>query len=320
MRRKAFVALAVFASAAALVSGAASRSDPSLERQFDAAGDMVFIQGGRFLMGSPEGELERELNGAGSETRHAVIVSPFWICRYEVTVGEFRAFVEDAGYVTSAEESRAAYVWTNSGWQTKEDAYWDLPYIPQMEDCPVTTVSWLDCVRYCNWLSEREGLAPAYSFEDGVVACDFDAEGYRLPTEAEWEFACRGGTKGASSFGDYFGSDVANFNGKDPYGDAEAGPNLRKTAAVGSYAPNAYDLYDMHGNVWEWCWDYYDTSYYSRSPQRDPTGPEYGEARSFRGGSWNDGGANLRSANRAGIREASAFNTLGFRLARGGRK
>ena len=134
---------------------------------------------------------------------------------------------------------------------------------------------------------------------------------YRLPTEAEWEYACRAGTSTAFHFGQSLSSDQANFNGKYPAGDGKEGPYLRKTAPVGSYQPNAYGLYDMHGNVAEWCADWYDPQYYFDSPDEDPLGPPFGVVDTgfsnngnenffvvVRGGCWADDGRACRSAYR----------------------
>src|SRR5262249_37514254 len=109
---------------------------------------------------------------------------------------------------------------------------------------------------------------------------------YRLPSEAEWEYACRAGTKTPFHYGDSLSSKQANFDGSKPYGAAVRGPYLERTCAVGTFAPNAWGLYDMHGNVWEWCHDWYAEGYYKKSPPRDPQGPSRGTLRVIRGGSW----------------------------------
>src|SRR5262249_20506264 len=140
-------------------------------------------------------------------------------------------------------------------------------------DHPVEQVSWDEAVEFCLRLSERPEEKQA-----GRV--------YHLPTEAEWEYACRGGASSPFHFGNALSSTQANFNGNVPYGGAPKGPYLLKTTPVGSYAPNAFGLYDMHGNVYEWCSDRYNANYYQNSPKNDPRGPPTGDSRVLRSGSW----------------------------------
>src|SRR5262249_4711820 len=130
-------------------------------------------------------------------------------------------------------------------------------------DHPMENVLWAEAVEFCKRLSALAEEKRA-------------ARRYRLPTEAEWEYACRAGTTTPFHFGDSLSAKQANFNGNFPYGDAGKGPYLRQTAKVGSYLPNAWGLYDMHGNVAEWCADWYDPAYYKHSPREDPRGPAKG--------------------------------------------
>lgn len=167
---------------------------------------------------------------------------------------------------------------------------------PQDDDrCPVTNVSWFDAWAFCRWLGEA----------------------YRLPTEAEWEYACRAGTSSPFSSGDAISSREANFDGNYPYGDAPKGPYLRRTTPAGSYAPNPLGLYDMHGNVWEWCHDWYDDDYYSYSPPSDPLGPSAGAHRVIRGGGWFSPAQDCRSSSRfhADTKSAENYN-IGVRVVR----
>src|SRR5262249_22585839 len=138
---------------------------------------------------------------------------------------------------------------------------------------PVDSVSWEDAVAFCQKLSEQ-----AEEISKGRT--------YRLPTEAEWEYACRGGANASTpfAFGESLSSKQANFNGNYPY-NAARGRYLERTAPVGSYLPNAFGLFDMHGNLWEWCADWYSEDYYSQSPRQDPPGPPRGTLRVLRGGS-----------------------------------
>ena len=161
---------------------------------------------------------------------------------------------------------------------------------------PVEQVSRDDAVEFCRKLSQEEGKI------------------YRLPTEAEWEYACRAGTKTAFAWGNSASSAQANINGNASYGDAAKGPSIEKTSSVGSYMPNAFGLYDMHGNVWEWCSDWYGSNYYPNSPADDPVGPGAGSGRVFRGGSWFDYPVYCRTASRSIGRPADRTNLVGFRV------
>ncbi|MBE6426941.1 MAG: hypothetical protein E7029_13350 [Planctomycetaceae bacterium] len=160
---------------------------------------------------------------------------------------------------------------------------------------PVECVSWDDCQEFCRKLSSKLN------------------EEVSLPTEAQWEYACRAGTTSAYSFGSSLNGREANCDGRYPCGTSTKGPYLGKTVPVKSYAPNAWGLYDMHGNVWEWCQDWYDSDYYAASPTSDPTGPSSGSSRFVRGGSWINLAQRCRSAYRNGYAPDVRNNGLGFR-------
>jgi formylglycine-generating enzyme required for sulfatase activity len=158
-------------------------------------------------------------------------------------------------------------------------------------ELPVETVSWLDAVKFCNTLSQREGLRPFYQIDGKKVGVpDWSGTGYRLPTEAEWEYACRAESTTRYSFGDDEArlGDFGWF-----YGNSE-----NKTHSVGQKQPNGFELYDMQGNVWEWCWDVYDADYYKRSPVDDPPGFAGAAFRVIRGGGWGSDPRDVRSADR----------------------
>jgi len=166
---------------------------------------------------------------------------------------------------------------------------------------PVEQVAWSDATNYCAKLTVRERAA-------GRLPAGY---AYRLPTEAEWEYCCRAGTTTATAFGNSLSSTQANFDGNFPYGGAAQGPNLKTTTLVGSYAPNAWGLYDMHGNVYEWCLDWDDS--YPGGSVSDPQGPASGADRILRGGCWYSYGIYCRAANRGDYWPGHGNGDVGFR-------
>ncbi len=176
------------------------------------------------------------------------------------------------------------------------------------DNLPVERVSWYDAVEFCNRLSRKEGLTPEYTISGKDVTWNRSADGYRLPTEVEWEYAARGGNK----------SRGYRFSGSDDpkevaWYSANSG---EKTHPVGQKKPNELGIYDMSGNVWEWVWDWYDSDHYSSSPASDPTGPYTGSLRVLRGGSWRSDARDLRSANRSSGGPSVSLINLGFRIVR----
>jgi formylglycine-generating enzyme required for sulfatase activity len=182
------------------------------------------------------------------------------------------------------------------------------------DNLPVESVNWFDAVNYCNARSRKEGLTPAYTVSGENVTWNRGANGYRLPTEAEWEYACRAGTSTPFSTGSNITTSQANYDGNYPYNNNSNGPYREKTTNVGSFSPNAWGLYDMHGNVWEWCWDWYGD--YSAGAQTDPSGAAPGSYRVLRGGSWNFIAQYLRSAYRGLNSPSYRYNSYGFRVVR----
>lgn len=253
--------------------------------------DFVLIQGGTFNMGSPDTEAWR----GEDETQHSVAVNAFYMCRYEVTQKEYKEIIGDNPSTFSG------------------------------ETLPVENISWYDVIAYCNTRSEKEGLTPVYSMDGQNVTWDRSTNGYRLPTEAEWEYACRAGTATPFNTETSISAEEANYYGHYPYEiennyfsqenlETKPGQYRQTTVAVGSFLPNRWGLYDMHGNVSEWVWDYYDN--YKVTEQTNPTGPSVGTRRVYRGGGWNDFAKNLRSAYRAALRPDGTDFNLGFRFVR----
>jgi formylglycine-generating enzyme required for sulfatase activity len=238
---------------------------------------LTLIPAGKFLMGSPPDEKDR----SEDEDQHEVeITKPFYLGVYEVTQGQYEQVMG-----------------TNPARFTKG--------LGGGPDHPVENVSWQDAKDFCDKLSALEKERAAQRV-------------YRLPTEAEWEYACRGGARENTPFhfGKSLSSTQANFDGNEPYGDAPKGPSLRRTSAVGAYnKPNGFGLFDMHGNVAEWCADWYGAAYYKQSRRQDPPGPPEGSYRVLRGGCWDGNGQGCRSADRYRFDPTVRNDRLGFRVA-----
>jgi len=256
----------------------------------------VRIPSGTFMMGSPSGESNRDWDS--DETQHRVTLTrPFYMQTTEVTVGQWRQFFRDSGYRTEAETGDGAYVWTGSEWETKKGTYWDNPNFSQSDDYPVTCVSWNDCMEFVKWLNRKERAGK-----------------YRLPTEAEWEYACRAGTTTPFNTGNCLSTSEANYDGHFPYTGCAEGQYRQKTVSVASFSANAWGLYDMHGNVWELCSDWYG-DYPSRAVT-DPDGPSSGKDRVLRGGCWVLDAGYCRSADRDRAMPRGRHSFIGFRLVR----
>ena len=273
---------------------------PPKELTIDLGGgvkmEFVLIPAGEFMMGSRRSPDEvAKQSGianakadrfAGEHPLHKVrIAKPFYLGKYEVTQQQYRA-------VTGGNPS---WFCTSGGGKDRVKGM-------DTDRLPAEMVSWHDAVEFCRALSSRAAETAAGRF-------------YRLPTEAEWEYACRAGTSGPFHFGDSLNGNEANCNGIFPCGTATKGPYLERTTAVGSYRPNTFGLHDMHGNVWEWCADRHGSDYYVTSPQADPQGPEAGFSRVLRGGCWLDFASRCRSAQRFGFAPDFRFDHFGFRVA-----
>ena len=334
---------------------AASQPDPATSPGDDVITDSIGIQlvalpAGTFVMGldSPNELRARHphssynhvtVNETEQPQAHVRITRPFRLGRTEVTVGQFAAFVEATNHRTTAERQGGAMIRDPEARETERfipspDHHWRQPGFEQTDDHPVTSVSWHDAVAFCRWLSEVEGAR------------------YRLPTEAEWEYACRAGTTTLYFTGDDPDQIYAHANVADA-SLAAHDPDLMSrqqvltdpdrqndgyihTAPVASFKPNPWGLFDMHGNVWEWCSDRYQADYYrhltahferaqqilDQQPYDDPGGPdstpqhEHGDWRSLRGGSWYVSPVHARSSNRAFADANDHYPHIGFRVVR----
>jgi serine/threonine-protein kinase len=275
--------------------------------------NLVLIPAGEFMMGSPA--TDKDAQDVERPQHRVRITRPFYLGATEVTVGQFRRVVEASGYRTEAEtDGKGGLGWNEAnGTNERGPQYtWRNPGFAQTDDHPVVNVSWNDAIAYCKFLTEMEGLKPN--------------DGYRLPTEAEWEYACRAGTTSRYGFGDdpemlALVGNVGDgtFRARYPNWDfatIAARDGTINTAPVGRFRPNAFKLYDMHGNVYEWCLDGYDKNYYGQSPGADPPGPLQASARVVRGGAWHSRGTSARSANRTSAPPEDRHTGRGFRVAR----
>jgi formylglycine-generating enzyme required for sulfatase activity len=248
----------------------------------------AFLDGGTFLMGSPPGK-----SGTADECpQHEVMLDSFYMGRFQVTQKEYEQVMQ------------------------RDPSHFKGPALP------VEQVSWYDAIEYCNCLSKQKGLPPAYTVSRvkkdpdnksqadelrWLVEWDAGSDGYRLPTEAEWEYAATGGAKTDRQY-TYAGSD-------DPDRAGWYGGNSRGgTHPVGTKTPNILGLYDMSGNVWEWCWDWLGP--YSADPQINPAGPLSGSCRVYRGGGWAFSPKHLRCVDRYGSHPSQSGNYAGFRIVR----
>ena len=251
----------------------------------------AYIPPGEFTMGSPDDDPGRE----DDEPQHKVTLTRgFYMQTTEVTVGQWRIFIDDTEYQTDAEKGDGCYNLKSGSWEKIKGAYWDNPGFDQTDKHPVTCVSWNDAKKFVEWLNTQ------------------GKENYRLPTEAEWEYACRARTTTPFAFGKCLSTDDANYDGNYPLEGCPKGEYRGKTIPVVSLKANDWGLYDMHGNVWEWCEDWYGD--YPSGSVTDPVGPKTGSDRVIRGGSWNNNAANCRSANRNRNTPDNRNNNVGFRV------
>jgi len=262
---------------AALLSGQSTSSQPALSANF------IRVEGGTFQMGTP--------SGGGSDERpvHTVTLKSFSISKYQVTQKEWYEIMGTTIRQQRDMENRP------------------LSILGEGDNYPMYYVNWYEVVEYCNRRSIKEGLEPVYRGSDNNIICDWSKNGYRLPTEAEWEYAAKGGTK------EYI---TTEYSGSNSVGAVAwySGNSNERTHPVGTKAANSLGIYDMSGNVWEWCWDWYGD--YSSSSQTDPRGAVSGASRVLRGGCWGNSAARVRSASRNGYNPSNRNIAFGFRLVR----
>jgi len=320
MLRRSLLAVVVLLAHAGLVR--ADRPAPPKETENSIGLRLVEIPAGEFQMGSGESgeQIARAFPDNGRKPdyfsdelpQHRIrITRPFLLGKYEVTIGEYRKFVEETGYRTEAERDGLGGWGYNPEIQQCEGRrpqfHWKNPGFPQTDRHPVLNVTWNDAVAFCQWLSKKEKRT------------------YRLPTEAEWEYACRAGTKtryidGDDPAGLFTMSRTLNPKVSDPKLHVQEvliprDGSIPFTAPVGSFSANPFGLHDMHGNAWEWTADWYGEEYFRTSPVDDPTGPPTGKVRVRRGGGWNSFPLWVRASFRNWNTPASRCVNLGFRVA-----
>ena len=281
------------------------KSEPAFDREITGkdGAPMVLIPEGKFRMGSPDGERDKD-----EHPQHNVALSAFYLDKSEVTNRLFQQFVQQANHRTTAEQEGKAFDYSDKGkWEEVRGAHWRKPeggetvFDSNREEHPVVSVSWEDAQAYCSWA------------------------GKRLPTEAEFEYATRAAgteTKYWWGNGNPGSRRVANIADESARRQYSGWPIMTgyddgsiRTAPVGSFEPNPFGLHDMTGNVWEWTDDWYDEQYYVSSSTKNPSGPSGGTKKVFRGGSWTNKPADVRSARRRSATPTESYVSIGFRCA-----
>ena len=271
---------------------------------------LQLIPAGEFQMGTLDWQADRAAHPPEMPQHLVQITKAFYLGKYEVTRGAFRRFCDATHYKTDAERvGRKSFGYTGHAetpFEARAEFSWRNPGFKQTDEHPVVVVSWNDAEAFCRWLSEKERMR------------------YHLPTEAEWEWSCRSKTASRWSSGNdlnslegvgniedkaltatnrYFVGFRVNWNDGYPF-----------TAPIGKFRPNKFGLYDMHGNVQEWCSDWFDTNFYLSSPLKDPKGPANGKFKVVRGGDWGGGYPACRSSARFWSDPSAAWCTTGFRV------
>jgi len=258
----------------------------SLDIRKNIAGLMSMIKGDCFSMGDSQGD-----PGTDNKLVHKVCISDYYVGKSEVTVGEFRSFVDATKYQTDAEKGSGCFIFSKDTWGIDPDRNWKNPGYAQEDDNPVVCVSWNDATAFLEWKSSKTGTP------------------HRLPTEAEWEYAARSGGK------DDKWSGTGDRGALDSY--CWFSKNSRNSVhAVGMKEPNGYEVYDMSGNVWEWVNDWYADNYYNYSQSDNPQGPEEGMMKVMRGGSWFEDDEKVTTTFRFRGSTSFASTNIGFRYAK----
>ncbi len=279
-------------SLVSLISLTTAQAQNITEEIFSKQGiKLIFIKGGTFTMGSPESEPDRYNN----EIQQKITLGDFYLSEKEITNEQYCYFLnaenikEDGRFEIPGFKIQTLIIPHKFGVQYSNGKWHPAP---GKNNYPVVRVSWFGAKAYCDWA------------------------GGRLPTEAEWEYACRAGTATPFHTGKNLATSQANYNGHFPYAGFAKGTNLRRTQPVGSYAPNAWGLYDMHGNVWEWCVDWYISDKLPNSERcLQPSPPSRWPYRVLRGGSWGVNARGCRSAERYGYGPRNHDHDIGFRIA-----
>ncbi len=253
--------------------------------------EMVILKGGNTNMGSGLGE-------KSEQPVHKINIKPFALGKYEITKGEFAQFVEKTSYQTDAEKAGGCKAWTGNKWETKKEFNWRNVAFEQTNDHPVLCVSWNDAMAYVKWLAKET------------------AKKYRLPTEAEWEYAARAGTTKSFSFGDCLTREQANFNAEKPFKNCPIGTASQQTVSVTNLKPNNWGLFHLHGNAWEWVQDSWHNNYKNAPKDSRAWQQTTFNKKVQRGGSWKNVATSCRSSYRTKASPDGRGNDIGFRVAR----
>ncbi len=262
---------------------------------------MILVEGGQLTIGNNQGE-ENE------KPTHTVELKSFYIAEHETTVAQYQEFTEATGRKMPqppSEEWMKTHIHTMKYYTSPAKRWWGWE-----ADFPMHKVNWYDAIAYCNWLSEKNGLEKCYSEDpQGGWLVDLSKKGYRLPTEAEWEYAARGGQKsqGYSYSGSNAPSTVAWYDDTS---------NQKSPQKIKTKAPNELGIYDMSGNVWEWCSDYYDANFYKNSPVKAPFNDKFSTYRVLRGGAWHYRVEYATVSGRDGPEPKFSNYNYGFRIAK----
>ena len=288
LTKTAFNHLILFASLSTSICLASEKSFLQESHTNSLGMKLVPIPAGKFVMGSPKSEKGR---GRDEDQVTVSLTQPFLMLETEVT---------QAQWIKVTGRSLKEQIETKTG-PIGRGANLVAEASAEGPEQPMCFVNWADAVSFCELLTEKERT-------QGSLPKGFS---YTLPTEAQWEYACRAGTQSVFSFGNTLSSEQANFYGKKPYGLEKEGIYREKTTAVKTFSPNAWGLYDMHGNLYEWCADWYSEK---ASGGENPTGPETGEGRNIRGGTWNRTAKSCRSSYRYSSGPESRSYNIGFRI------